>query len=238
MRFLSSHMTRRHHQPPEPDRRRSFRRPRGSTPDPIRRRVCCSTARTWCAMRDRRACSSRCVAVAASRLTSQTEEGLLAQRLEREGIDVIASVRCRVRCHESGAARPSGIVAIARRQTDRPPRRSASSRTRSSWPRSTCRIPATSGALMRAAEAGGVTGALIVRRVGKSVLVEGAARQHGQRAAAAGRRRPAPRDQAVDADAHVAAYARSPRSRAAAAIPTPWTGAARSRLLLGGEGPA
>jgi TrmH family RNA methyltransferase len=55
------------------------------------------------------------VAVAASRLTSQTEEGLLAQRLEREGIDVIEASDA-VFDALSPVKSPSGIVAIAGRK--------------------------------------------------------------------------------------------------------------------------
>src|SRR6185503_15407141 len=55
------------------------------------------------------------VAVASSRLTSQTEEGLLAQRLEREGIDVIEASDA-VFDALSPVKSPSGIIAIAGRR--------------------------------------------------------------------------------------------------------------------------
>jgi TrmH family RNA methyltransferase len=71
------------------------------------------------------------VAVAASRLTSQTEEGLLAQRLEREGIDVIEASDA-VFDALSPVKSPSGIVAIAGPQRKSPPPRSVRSRMRSS----------------------------------------------------------------------------------------------------------
>jgi TrmH family RNA methyltransferase len=99
------------------------------------------------------------VAVAASRLTSQTEEGLLAQRLEREGIDVIEASDA-VFDALSPVKSPSGIVAIAGRK--------------GSTAAEICALPeafilaaidvqepGNVGALIRAAEAGGVTGALI-----------------------------------------------------------------------------
>jgi tRNA G18 (ribose-2'-O)-methylase SpoU len=81
------------------------------------------------------------VAVAASRLTSQTEEGLLAQRLEREGIDVIEASDA-VFDVLSPVNSPSGIVAIAGRKGVTP-QRSVRSRTPLSWPRLMCKNLAT-----------------------------------------------------------------------------------------------
>ena len=99
------------------------------------------------------------VAVAASRLASQTEEGLLAQRLEREGIDVVEASDA-VFDALSPVKSPSGIVAIAGRK--------------GSTAAEICALPeafilaaidvqepGNVGALIRAAEAGGVTGALV-----------------------------------------------------------------------------
>lgn len=99
------------------------------------------------------------VAVAASKLTTQTEEGLLAQRLEREGIDVIEASDS-VFDALSPVKSPSGIVAIAGRQ-------SATAADICSRPDAfvlaaiDVQEPGNVGALLRAAEAGGVTGAIV-----------------------------------------------------------------------------
>jgi len=99
------------------------------------------------------------VAVAASRLTSPTEEGLLAQRLEREGIDVIEASDA-VFDVLSPVKSPSGIVAIAGRK-------GVTAAEICAQPDAfvlaaiDVQEPGNVGALMRAAEAGGVTGALI-----------------------------------------------------------------------------
>src|SRR5688572_28142181 len=99
------------------------------------------------------------VAVAASRLTSQTEEGLLAQRLEREGIDVIEASDA-VFDALSPVKSPSGIVAIAGRkgitaaEICAPPDAFVLAAI-------DVQEPGNVGALLRAAEAGGVTGALV-----------------------------------------------------------------------------
>ena len=82
------------------------------------------------------------VAVAASRLTSQTEEGLLAQRLEREGIDVIEASDAVFDVIEPGEE-PVGHRRHRGPQRNHARQRSVRSRTRSSSPRLTCRIPAT-----------------------------------------------------------------------------------------------
>jgi TrmH family RNA methyltransferase len=99
------------------------------------------------------------VAVAASKLTSQTEEGLLAQRLEREGIDVVEASDA-VFDALSPVKTPSGIVAIAGR-------RNATATEICAPPEAfilaaiDVQEPGNVGALLRAAEAGGVTGALV-----------------------------------------------------------------------------
>ena len=99
------------------------------------------------------------VAVATSRLTSQTEEGLLAQRLEREGIDVVEASDA-VFDALSPVKTPSGIVAIAGRK-------SVTAADICAQPDAfilaaiDVQEPGNVGALIRAAEAGGVTGALI-----------------------------------------------------------------------------
>jgi RNA methyltransferase, TrmH family len=99
------------------------------------------------------------VAVAASKLTSQTEEGLLAQRLEREGIDVVEASDA-VFDALSPVKSPSGIVAIAGRKC-------ATAAEICAPPDAfilaamDIQEPGNVGALLRAAEAGGVTGAFV-----------------------------------------------------------------------------
>jgi RNA methyltransferase, TrmH family len=99
------------------------------------------------------------VAVAASKLTSQTEEGLLARRLDGEGIDVIEASDA-VFDALSPVKSPSGIVAIAGRTgvtaveiCARPDAFVLAAID--------VQEPGNVGALLRAAEAGGVTGALV-----------------------------------------------------------------------------
>jgi TrmH family RNA methyltransferase len=99
------------------------------------------------------------VAVAASKLTSQTEEGLLARRLEREGIDVVEASDA-VFDALSPVKSPSGIVAIAGRKE-------VTAAEICSPPDAfilaamDVQEPGNVGALLRAAEAGGVTGAFV-----------------------------------------------------------------------------
>lgn len=99
------------------------------------------------------------VAVAASKLTSQTEEGLLAQRLEREGIEVIEASDA-VFDALSPVKSPSGIVAIAERKR-------VTAAEICAQPDAfilaaiDVQEPGNVGALLRAAEAAGVTGALV-----------------------------------------------------------------------------
>jgi len=99
------------------------------------------------------------VAVAASKLASQTEEGLLARRLASEGVNVI-EVADAVFGALSPVRTPSGIVAIACRQP-------ATAADVCAPPDAfilaaiDVQEPGNVGALLRAAEAGGVTGALV-----------------------------------------------------------------------------
>src|SRR5688572_7489295 len=99
------------------------------------------------------------VAVAASKLTSQTEEGLLAQRLEREGIDVVEASDA-VFDALSPVKSPSGIIAIAGRT-------GVTAAEICAQPGAfilgviDVQEPGNVGAVLRAAEAGGVTGALV-----------------------------------------------------------------------------
>jgi TrmH family RNA methyltransferase len=99
------------------------------------------------------------VAVAASKLTSQTEEKQLAERLEGEGIEVIEASDA-VFDVLSPVRTPSGIVAIAERKavtaTDICAQPGAFILTPID-----VQEPGNVGALLRAAEAGGVTGAFV-----------------------------------------------------------------------------
>jgi len=99
------------------------------------------------------------VAVAASKLVSPTEEGLLAQRLEREGIDVIEASDA-VFDALSPVKSPSGIVAIAGRTrvTEAEICTPADAFILAAID---VQEPGNVGALLRAAEAGGVTGAFV-----------------------------------------------------------------------------
>lgn len=99
------------------------------------------------------------IAVAASRLTTETEEGELAGRLEKHGSPVYA-VNDKAFAAMSPVRTPSGIVAIARRSpTD----------ARALYRRADgfllvavdVQDPGNLGAVIRAAEAGGATGVLV-----------------------------------------------------------------------------
>jgi TrmH family RNA methyltransferase len=99
------------------------------------------------------------VAVATSKLTSRTEEGLLAERLERDGIDVVEASDA-VFDALSPVKSPSGIIAIAGRK--------GVTAAEICEPADVFILaaldvqePGNVGALLRAAEAGGVTGAFV-----------------------------------------------------------------------------
>src|SRR5687768_7692547 len=99
------------------------------------------------------------VAIAASRLEAPSEEGLLAAELEREGVEVVAAAD-----HVFAALRPvktpSGIIAIARRPATSAPDICARERA-FILAAVDVQDPGNVGSLLRAAEAGGVTGAFI-----------------------------------------------------------------------------
>lgn len=96
------------------------------------------------------------VAVAASRLTSHTEEGLLARTLSTAGVNVV-EVPDSVMTSISPVRTPSGIVAIATRHT-------AATAEICAAPNAfilaavDVQDPGNVGALVRVAEAGGITG--------------------------------------------------------------------------------
>jgi TrmH family RNA methyltransferase len=99
------------------------------------------------------------VAVASSRLARETEEGQLAHLLEGDGIDVVMAPD-QLFATISPVRTPSGIIAVARRQPIAPAAICAR-------PHALILVaidiqdPGNLGSLLRAAEAGGVTGALI-----------------------------------------------------------------------------
>jgi TrmH family RNA methyltransferase len=99
------------------------------------------------------------VAVAASRLTGQTEEGALAHALESDGAPVVA-VTDAVFAAMSPVRSPSGLVAIARRT---PSDASVICKAKNGFTLVAVDVqdPGNLGALIRAAEAGGVTGMVV-----------------------------------------------------------------------------
>ena len=99
------------------------------------------------------------IAVASSRLTGDTDEGDMARSLESAGEDVFA-VGDAAFTAMSPVRSPSGIVAVARRT---PSDASAICRTNNGFilAASDVQDPGNLGALIRAAEAGGVTGILV-----------------------------------------------------------------------------
>jgi TrmH family RNA methyltransferase len=102
------------------------------------------------------------VAIATSRVDGPTEEHRLASRLEREGVDVV-TVSDQVLRAMSPVQHPSGLVAIARRRPVRP----ADIIARPDafiLAVSDVQDPGNLGSLLRAAEAGGVRGALVCGR--------------------------------------------------------------------------
>lgn len=99
------------------------------------------------------------VAVAASRLESQTEEGILAAELEREGVEVVVAADD-LFASLSPVKTPSGIVAIARRIATSAPDICARDHA-FILAAIDVQDPGNVGSLLRAAEAGGVTGAFI-----------------------------------------------------------------------------
>ena len=99
------------------------------------------------------------VAVAASRLASQTEEGLLARTLVDEGIDVVEASESTFDAL-SPVKSPSGIVAIVGR-TAVTPAEICSRPDAFVLAAIDVQEPGNVGALLRAAEAGGVTGAFV-----------------------------------------------------------------------------
>ena len=102
------------------------------------------------------------VVVAASSLESRTEEGVLAGELARANVNVIAAAD-RVFNAVSPVRHPSGIVAIARRSPAAPAIVCSGDRA-FVLAAVDVQDPGNVGSLIRAAEAGGATGALVCGR--------------------------------------------------------------------------
>jgi TrmH family RNA methyltransferase len=102
------------------------------------------------------------VAVAASSIESSSEEALLARELARERVDVV-TVADRVFNAISPVKHPSGIVAIAR-HTPATPAAICESDPALVIAAIDVQDPGNLGSLLRAAEAGGATGAFICGR--------------------------------------------------------------------------
>lgn len=99
------------------------------------------------------------VAVAAPRLAASSEEGALARALEREGVQTLAATE-QVFAALSPVRTPSGIVAIVRREPATP---DAICSAAKAFVLAAVDVqdPGNLGSLIRAAEAGGVTGVLV-----------------------------------------------------------------------------
>ena len=172
-----------HLQPPESARRRI--RTRAATRSDRR-----AAAARWRAPGPRRAiagASFESVVVAASRLDSADRGRTDRRALRARGRRCRRGQRRRCSPRSAPSKRPSGIVAIARRNGRRPPLRFSSTRARSSLVIVDVQDPGNVGALMRVGGSRRRHRRVRLRRIGKSVFVEGAPRQHGQRPASAGR---------------------------------------------------
>jgi TrmH family RNA methyltransferase len=173
------------------------------------------------------------VTVAASRLTSATEEGDLAQALERAGVDVV-TVDDDVFSAISPVRTPSGIAAIAHRH---PTTAAAILEQARLFALVVVDVqdPGNLGALLRVAEAGGVTGVIVT---GTSANPFSWKAVRGSMGSAL--RLPIARSLSIDA---VLADIRTAKVTTIAAVPrdgwdpdaADWSG--RIALLLGGEGP-
>jgi len=176
------------------------------------------------------------VAIASSRLARETEEGLLAHSLERDGVDVVMAPD-QLFGTISPVRTPSGIIAVARR--------------RPALPADICarpdaltlvavdvQDPGNLGSLLRAAEAGGVTGVLVC-----GTPARGSANPFSWKAlrGSMGSALRLPVAAGLEAPAALACL-RSVRARTIAAVPrggrdpdeVDWSGPAG--IVLGGEG--
>ena len=174
------------------------------------------------------------ILVAASRLGGATEAGRLARELQQRGLPM-AEVDDRAFDAVSPVRTPSGIAAIARRKVQAPVDLCARPDALV-LAAADVQDPGNVGALLRIGRSRRRHRRVRHRRVGQSVLVEGAARQHGQRAAPAHRRPGLTPTRSWRACARPAC-ARSRRWPRGGADPDAidWRGAVG--LWIGGEGP-
>jgi TrmH family RNA methyltransferase len=128
-----------------------------SDPDPSGTQVLLDGVHLVSAGRD--SCTLEVVAVAASRLASGTDEGRLAESLAQAGIDVVQMPDA-VFAGVSPVRTPSGIAAIASR-TSVPPADLCSAAPAFVLAVVDVQDPGNIGALVRTAEAGGVTGMFV-----------------------------------------------------------------------------
>jgi len=172
------------------------------------------------------------VVIAESHLDRETEECALAHSLQRAGVDV-ASARDQVFAAVSPVRTPSGIVAIAHRHATT--MQAVLTQTRLFvLVVVDVQDPGNLGALMRVAEAGGVTGMIVV---GDSANPFSWKAVRGSMGSAL--RLPVVRDASIDA---VMQAIQESRAKMIAAVPreghdpdaVDWSG--RTALLLGGEG--
>jgi TrmH family RNA methyltransferase len=173
------------------------------------------------------------VAVASSRLSGDTEEGELARSLDSAGVPVF-SVTDAAFAAMSPVRSPSGIAAIAQRTSSDA---SAICRTHNGFTLVAVEVqdPGNLGALIRAAEAGGVTGVLVT---GASANPFSWKALRGSMGSAL--RLPIAAGLALDA---IVGCARTSGTRTVAAVPRDgrapeaidWSGPIA--LFLGGEGP-
>jgi RNA methyltransferase, TrmH family len=172
------------------------------------------------------------VVIAQSHLDRETEEGALAQSLQRAGVDV-ASAGDQVFAAVSPVRTPSGIVAIARRQATTLHAMLTQARLFVMMVVDV-QDPGNLGALMRVSEAGGVTGMIVA---GDSANPFSWKAVRGSMGSAL--RLPVARGPATDA---VMQEVQKSRAKVIAAVPrgghdpdaVDWSG--RIALLLGGEG--
>lgn len=172
------------------------------------------------------------IAVAASRLDSDTEEGEIARDAERAGVPVIA-VSGAAKTAVSPVRTPSGIVAIARRT---PTNAAAICGIENAFVVAAVDVqdPGNLGSLIRAAEAGGATGMLVCGASANPFSWKALRGSMGSALRLPVAHGLAPRD--------AIGCAKRVRSRTVAAVPSygespdaiNWTG--RVLLMLGGEG--
>lgn len=200
-------------------------------PDPIGRRLLLDGAHL---VREAQgaALAFESIVIAQSHLNRETEEGALAQSLQRDGVDV-ASAGDQVFAAVSPVRTPSGIVAIAHRHATTTQAILTKARL-FAMVVVDVQDPGNLGALMRISEAGGVTGMIVA---GDSANPFSWKAVRGSMGSAL--RLPVARGLSIDA---VMQELQKSRTKVIAAVPrkghdpdaVDWSG--RFALLLGGEG--